>query len=63
MGIHINYENYNEHISSNFGQIVCVLKGELDVVTLEENNTANVKTNLILLQFCYFLTDIFLGGL
>ena len=43
MNIYANYQNYNQKISSNLDQIVCVVKGDLNIITLkeEENNTVN----------------------
>jgi hypothetical protein len=43
MTIYVNYQNYNEKLSSNLDQVICVVKGDLDIITLkgEENIEVN----------------------
>ena len=36
MGIHLNNQEFKEITPSSFDQLVCVTKGEVDLITLKE---------------------------
>lgn len=57
MTIYVNYQNYNEKLSSNLDQVICVVKGDMNIITLKEEENSEESAEKI----TYFSSKILPG--
>jgi hypothetical protein len=46
MTIYVNYQNYNEKQSSNLDQVICVVKGDMNIITLKGEENSEVSNSI-----------------